>query len=261
MDTYFNDFVCKILNNNDTHSKITTLETIIEKAIQCNMVEIIKIAIDEKIFIHNKYLVLACTINAYDIVKLLLDNGADVNYQNNQALYECCSEGYYDICQLLLDHGADITSGRSLVVACKYGNVDIVQLLLSRGFDPYYDNGKAFTTSCKNNNGFYVCYKSHNHYYEICQLLLDYGYVINENDPEFIKMIIYCIKTGNNYVLQFILNQGVDLDCLNRYFNNMKYKYEGYHKTINLLVESGIEVKNIGKILLDKDLTIMDNQQ
>ncbi|BCS82595.1 putative ankyrin repeat protein [Cotonvirus japonicus] len=294
MNTFFYNFVSKILQNNDINGlEILSSESndldyaqiiecvwnlkkewieliyhqlnygqkilskkIIKQAIKCGIIEIIKIVIDKKISIPDKYFVLACQINNYDIVKLLLDYGADVNYQNSQALYECCCEDYYDICQLLLDYGTDITSGRCLIAACKYGSLKIVQLLLDHGFDPYYDNGKAFNTCCKNNNGFFVSYEFNNNYYDICRLLLDHGYVINENDPEFINTMIYCIKIGNNCVLQFILNQGINLDCLNRYLNGTKFKHEGYNKIFDILIESGFEINNIGKILLDKDLII-----
>lgn len=51
----------------------------------------------------------------YEIVKYMLEHGADVNYQNDDgkwtSLMLACSEGQVDIAKLLIDFGADPTIG------------------------------------------------------------------------------------------------------------------------------------------------------
>lgn len=84
---------------------------------------------------------LACRQGKLDIVELLLESGARVDYRNkagNTPLLEACSQGHIDVAQYLLDHGADIdaatetTSDSALTWACTLGNESIVDLLLSR---------------------------------------------------------------------------------------------------------------------------------
>ncbi|BCS82584.1 putative ankyrin repeat protein [Cotonvirus japonicus] len=214
---------------------------IIKRAILSKIIEIIKITINFGINIPNKYLVSACKVNAYEIVKLLLDYGLDVNYKNSKALFVSCD--YINICRLLLDYGSDITSGRCLVEACKNQNLEIVKLLLDRGFDLYYNNGEAFNVCCVSNNK------------KICKILLNHGYIINQNDPNFIKTIIICIAdglhTGFDNILEFLLKQGINLSHVNQYLDNEKYENKTKENLINTLIKHDINVNNIGKLLFN----------
>ena len=77
------------------------------------------------------------------VAQLLLDNGADVNAQNDgletTALEAASSEGHIEIVQLLLDKGAetnvcDLFSGdNALTAASMGGHIEIAKLLLERG--------------------------------------------------------------------------------------------------------------------------------
>ena len=78
-----------------------------------------------------------------DIVKLLLDHGADVNLHGGRygnALQAAVYKGSLDIVTLLLDHGADVNVqggyyGNALQAAASGGTLEIVKLLLERGAD------------------------------------------------------------------------------------------------------------------------------
>jgi ankyrin repeat protein len=78
-----------------------------------------------------------------DIVKLLLEKGADVNPQGEDSdtpLCSACSGGHMDIVKLLLEKGADVNpqgeySNTPLRSACYGGHMDIVKLLLEKGAD------------------------------------------------------------------------------------------------------------------------------
>ena len=87
----------------------------------------------------DEMLSLACRQGKQDIVELLLESGAKVNYRNkagNTPLLEACSQGHVTIARLLLERKADIdaptetTSDSALTWVCTLGNEEIVCLLL-----------------------------------------------------------------------------------------------------------------------------------
>ena len=80
-----------------------------------------------------------------DIVRLLLDKGADPNipdeFRKTPLIWASLGDGHIEIVKLLLDRGVDINIvskyGQSaLAYASYFGNTDIVKLLLDKGADP-----------------------------------------------------------------------------------------------------------------------------
>jgi len=78
-----------------------------------------------------------------DVVKLLIDKGADVNAKTNDgdtALMWAAISGEVDIVKMLLEKGADVNAKNNhgdtaLIFAAAQGNVDIVKILLDAGAD------------------------------------------------------------------------------------------------------------------------------
>lgn len=92
----------------------------------------------------NSLLRLATLSNNTEMVKLLLDHGADPNLEppDRNSLKHAIDYDQIDIVRLLLEHGADpnkmiFFDQIALVVACKHGNLEIIDLLLQHGADPF----------------------------------------------------------------------------------------------------------------------------
>ena len=70
-----------------------------------------------------------------EMVRLLLDNGADASVHANAALLLACQRGSSEIAALLLDKGADVHADcdSPMVWAAMRGDLDLARLLLSRG--------------------------------------------------------------------------------------------------------------------------------
>ncbi|KAK0371993.1 hypothetical protein CLIM01_10643 [Colletotrichum limetticola] len=91
----------------------------------------------------------ACERGDQEIVKLLLERGADVNARGGQyghALYAASEEGYLEIAQLLLEKGADIDAcgyedGTALYAASAGGHEKLVKLLLEKEADVRAEGG------------------------------------------------------------------------------------------------------------------------
>ena len=72
-----------------------------------------------------------------DVVKLLFDKGAVVD-QNNDATIGAILSGHLDILKYLVEHGANPRAQNDyiLIAAARIGNLDIINYLLSFGFPP-----------------------------------------------------------------------------------------------------------------------------
>ncbi|KAM0346233.1 hypothetical protein ACHAPU_005658 [Fusarium lateritium] len=97
----------------------------------------------------------ALTAAAYDgtidIVKMLLDAGADIDSPNGWALQDAAEQGHIDVVNLLLERGANVNActshsnmprGTALQAAVESGQNDIVDILLEHGADPNLGAGE-----------------------------------------------------------------------------------------------------------------------
>lgn len=86
----------------------------------------------------------AVTFRRLELVRLLLEYGAEVNHCNvygKTILHEAALNGYEDVMQLLLEYGADanitnIEDRTALHQAAEFGDENIALLLLEEGADP-----------------------------------------------------------------------------------------------------------------------------
>ncbi|SCW01987.1 LAFE_0E11650g1_1 [Lachancea fermentati] len=97
----------------------------------------------------------ACDKGKYEFAKKLIEEGYEVNDQDNAGnspLHEAALNGHFEIVELLLNHGADVNiqsfdpvKDTPLIDASANGHLDIVKLLLKHGADPTIVNAKGLT--------------------------------------------------------------------------------------------------------------------
>ncbi|CCF38951.1 hypothetical protein CH063_00303 [Colletotrichum higginsianum] len=191
----------------------------------------------------------ALTAAAYDgtldIVKLLLDRGAEVDFPNGWALQAASSEGHYDVVKELLDRGADVNAfttnenfpqGTALQVACESGKLEIVTLLLERGANPDLGAGddtcpliaaaskgeqeilRLLVKARAEVNVFGGWDKSTvlinavaNLPVESLQVLVDAGADVNLADQEADTALIVAAREGDGASVKFLLDNGADI--------------------------------------------------
>lgn len=85
-------------------------------------------------------LMFAATYGHFDVVKLLMEHGADINkvtYDGNNALFFTVVAGHVEIIEHLIEFGAPVDKGcrnvTPLEKASSLGNLKVVELLIKRG--------------------------------------------------------------------------------------------------------------------------------
>ena len=90
----------------------------------------------------DKLLLKSCQIGFIKGIELALEKGADVHYNNEQALRWASEEGNTEIVKCLLDLGVDVNvnNDQALQWACSNGHTETVKLLLDNGADVHVNN-------------------------------------------------------------------------------------------------------------------------
>lgn len=222
-----------------------------------------------------------CPNGNEDLVKLLLEFGADANVTNNfghTPLILTSTGGHKEIVKLLLDHGANVNATNNkgytaLWWASFFGYKEIVALLLNCGADVNisYDNGETALTLASS--------KGHK---EIVKLLLDSGSDVKAANIIGNTALIKASGKDQKKIVKHLLNAGSDPNIANIKGNTplMIVSSTGDEKIAQLLLDYGADVnvannkgitalmrassdgsKEIVTLLLDKgaDVNAVDN--
>jgi ankyrin repeat protein len=182
----------------------------------------------------------------YEAVKLLLDNGADVNLGNNSnytpmmaaVKYKACLE----ILQDLINQGAKLNfhcgSGATpLTYACIY-NPDIIPYLIENGADINYQNDKKETTLL------YLACTTILTNMDIIKLLIEKGANVNTPDIYGYTPLMYAIRTSpdtNTNFMKILLDHGANVNdqSINGSFPLLIACFSGQKKPVELLLKYG----------------------
>jgi ankyrin repeat protein len=186
-----------------------------------------------------------------DIVKMLLDAGANVHAKNGSgstALIGAATRNYKEIVELLLGAGADVhakngSGSTALIAAATQGRKETVELLLGAGADVHAKNGIGSTAliaaagrqGCKEtaelllNRGADVHAKrkdgstalmaaAHYNQKDTLELLLDRGAEVNVKDENGSTMLIVgAMYWMSRQTVVLLLDRGIDVNAKNRY--------------------------------------------
>ncbi|AYV85138.1 MAG: repeat protein [Satyrvirus sp.] len=145
----------------------------------------------DKFEIYQLGLAWASVNNHLEIVKYVIEKGADIHAENDQALRKASRNGHLEIVKLLIEKGANIhaVNDGALHGASFNGHLEIVKLLTENGADIHAENDRALQ------------WASENGHLEIVKLLIDKGANIHaENDGALRWASLY----GHSEIIKFL---------------------------------------------------------
>lgn len=184
-------------------------------------------------------LMLAADFGHVEMVRFLLDQGADIEGENDlceRALKRAAQAGHADLVALLLDRGADIDSGEwplmtPLAVAAMNGHETIVTSLLSRGahrmlldaiasddvtlVDHLLREGADPNEFCVEASRF-AMYAVGRGNLSIVRLLMDHGAVHLKDYPDYHPLLAEASCRGHLDIVRLLVERGADLHQVGR---------------------------------------------
>jgi len=150
-----------------------------------------------------------------DVVKLLLDNGANISFKENgiwTPLMLACMNGHYDTAKLLLDSGAEIDiktplGETALYYAIENGHSDVARLLIEQGADVNVQDKFEKTALMQ------ACARGDT---QIVRLLIDHGADFKFKTKKGISAYTLAKKFGEKGVIDILVKAGVDTTTIKK---------------------------------------------
>lgn len=166
------------------------------------------------------YLDTAIRLNRFDIIKLLVEFGEDVNKMT-------------------------ISKKSSLMEACWYGNLEIVEYLIKQGADVNYHSS----------NGTPLVYAVAKNDLEIIETLLKNAANIHLSNEDNDSILFGAITNGSYDIIRYLVDNGASINMTNRLGETplMKAVEWGDYETTKYFVENGANIhaqNNLGESVL-----------
>ena len=191
-----------------------------------------------------------------EIIRLLLDKGADVNAQGGKhgnALQAAAYTGNLEVTRLLLDKGANVNAqggeydnALQAAAASWRAEVEVIRLLLDKGADVNAQGGiygNALQASVSSYRDAEYGAPQSKDKIAITRLLLDKGADVNIQGGMFGTVLQAAAYFGNIKVVRLLLDQGADIDARGG-------KYGAALKKVLALEPAGAGLKMPGDIPL-----------
>jgi len=181
----------------------------------------------------------AAADNNYEMSELLINNGADVNQSinvppgNSTAIELPCQEGYLNIIKLLVDNDAEVNikgyhDFTPIRIAARNGHVQIVKYLAQHGAEIDFRALDGATPLE------HAASKGH---YEIVQFLIEKGANINNKDNDGDFALGEAAKRGYIEIIELLLANGADTKMENKENKNAfdLAKERGQKKSVEII--------------------------
>ena len=183
--------------------------------------------------------------NGYtDIVKLLIDSGADVNYKN--PLITAVKNGHTNIVKLLMDAAvADVNYkdyvDNALIAAAENGYTNIVTLLVDAGADVNHVGFDSFTGAT------ITPLIAAAYHTDIVKLLIDAGADVNYVDSRGDTALILAVFNDRPKIVKLLINAGADINHVNSSGDTALTRISSTYKVemLLLLIEAGADVNYV----------------
>ena len=157
-------------------------------------------------------LVLAARIGRLDMVKVLLEAGADPSHpeswNSRTALIEAVRNGRHDIAETLIHHNCNMNNGgkskNALAHACSKNDMPMVQMLITAGAEVSHKaSDKAQPLIIAANHGFF----------EVAEVLINAGADVNAKDQRNnTTAIIAAAKRNDARMISLLVESGADVE-------------------------------------------------
>ena len=126
-----------------------------------------------------------------DVIKYLVDHGANVNAEDDEALILASKYGHLDVVEYLVDHGANIHAqdDQALIYATRNCHVDIVKYLVDHGANVNAEDNTALS------------YASENGEIKVVKYLVDHGANVNAEDD---YALIWASINGHKDIVKYL---------------------------------------------------------
>lgn len=169
----------------------------------------------------------------FDIVKLLIDYGEDINYPGHPSIVMAAHRGKLEEIQYVLDRGADIhavthTEVSALWSAAYHNNSEVLRFLLNAGIDLNAHGGTALQTAA-----FYG-------HLECVKILIDAGADMNyqriDSHPDRSYTPLHNAAYKHISVVRYLLEAGADTRLKNHYGERAFHLAKKYNSEIADLI-------------------------
>ena len=179
----------------------------------------------------------------FEIIKLLIESGAEVNAADNNGLtplYVATQKGHERVVEYLLTHGAEVNVADKngvtpLYVATQKSHERVVEYLLTHGAE----------VDAADNNGITSLYVATQKGHErVVEYLLTHGAEVDAADNNGVTPLMAAAFNGHERVVEYLLTHGAEVDAAD---NNgvtplMVAAANGHLETVILLIENGAKV-------------------
>ncbi|MDD2715943.1 MAG: ankyrin repeat domain-containing protein [Candidatus Wallbacteria bacterium] len=185
---------------------------------------------------------------AFDIAKMLIENGADVNLKDAKTqtpLMNAAYDQYSEIVALLIKKGADVNAVNNegetaLMFAAVVDNPDIVELLLN--------SGASIEVVSKNEETAFHCslIKGNNMYKKAgerktAKILIEKGADVNAKWKKIAPPILFFIQDDDYSMVELMISKGADLSFRNKNGDSLVdiASGDGHNEIVRLLLRAG----------------------
>ena len=174
---------------------------------------------------------LACYYGEKNILKTLMDHGANVNHvdvDGQTALMICVKNGFFDCAKLLVDNNADVnlttqnTGANALIVAACYDNLPCLKLLLNAGTPIDFVAGGLELTAAMfaAQTGSFLCFKE----------LAEHGADLSVKRAEKDTALSLAVQEGSYDIAKYILDLHDEQNIENKREHDLLKAALGSHK-------------------------------